>query len=94
MRKLLVITLLVGACAIYLFGCSGILLHHALDKGDNLTPAQIREYRESGQSVYGCFSLSGPPGSGSMVWIIAPANAVVSLQWLDGCHIMPFATRP
>jgi hypothetical protein len=76
-------------------GCTGgLLIQRAIDRDDNLTPAQIRQYRESGQNVYGCFSLSGPPAGGSTLWIIAPADAEVDLKWLDGCRLLPFVTRP
>jgi hypothetical protein len=94
MKRVLVLTLLVSACAIYLFGCSGILLHHAIDKGDNLSPAQIREYSESGAQVYGCFTIGGPPPIGNTVWIIIPKGASINANFVDGCHLLPFATRP
>ena len=90
----LLLTGLVLLCMFAVFGCSGILLHHAMDKGENLTPAQIREYNESGHAVYGCFQIGGPPPVGNTIWLIVPKGAAINFQITDNCHLLPFATRP
>ena len=69
-------------------GCSGILLHHAMDKGEALSSEQIRAYNEVGASVYGCFSLAGPPPAGSTVWIIVPKGSPVNFTFVDNCHLL------
>jgi uncharacterized protein YceK len=94
MKPFLFAVILAGLLSLALNGCSGILLHQAMDKGQNLTPAQIREYNESGHAVYGCFQISGPALSGSTVWIIVPKGTPVTFSFSDNCHLIPFATRP
>ena len=68
-------------------GCATQLISKVA-QGDNLTPEQIKAYRESGHDVYGCFQISGPPPSGATVWVIVPKDTKVGFKFGDACHIL------
>ncbi len=69
-------------------GCSGILLHHAMDQGQALSAEQVDAYNRVGAAVYGCFALAGPPPAGSTVWIIVPKGSPVNFAFTDNCHLL------
>jgi hypothetical protein len=71
-----------------LTGCSGLALIHAVDRGDALTPEQIKAYKEMNQAVYGCFQIGGPPPAGNTVWIVVPANSPINFKFGDNCHVI------
>ena len=75
-------------CLYATFGCSGILLHHAIDKGQVLSQEQIQAYRDMNMDVYGCFQIGGPPPAGNTVWIVVPKESVVSIRFGDNCHVI------
>lgn len=58
---------------LWLSGCSGILLHHAMDPQSSLlTPEQIDAYDKVGSDVYTCFQVGGPPPIGQVVLLTWP----------------------
>lgn len=70
-----------------LSGCSGILIHQALDKDATLTPEQIEAYAKVGSKAFSCFQLSGPPPIGSTVLITIPNDAPGSVKFGPGCAV-------
>ena len=70
-------------------GCSGFLIHQALNPKDaQLTPEQIDAYAKVGADVWSCTVIGGPPPLGSMIFITAPKTAKMSVQFGDGCHLI------
>lgn len=70
-----------------LTGCSGLLIHQSLTRGDVLTPEQIAEYDRVGSKVFSCFALAGPPPAGSLVLITIPKESTVTVKFSPGCVI-------
>jgi hypothetical protein len=53
-----------------------------------MTAEQIKAYKESGQDVYGCFQIGGPPPAGNTLWLVVPKGVVVNSQFGDNCHLI------
>ena len=70
-------------------GCTGMLIGNALNQGQNLTPEQIKAYKDVGADVYGCFQIGGPAPAGNTQWIVMPIGKGTPPKFMDGCHISP-----
>lgn len=70
-----------------LTGCSGLLIHQSLTKGDVLTPEQIEQYDKVGSKVFSCFQLAGPPPAGSLTLITIPKESTAAVKFSPGCVI-------
>lgn len=68
-------------------GCTLAMLHQ-IDRGQALTPEQIKAYEDAGFDVYGCFMLTGPPPLGSTSWLVVPKGSKVSFKFGDGCRLL------
>jgi hypothetical protein len=69
-------------------GCSGLLIHQAMNPKDAaLTPEQIEAYSKVGADVWSCLNVAGPPPAGSLVMITAPKTAKANIVFGDGCRV-------
>ena len=70
-------------------GCSGLLIHQALDpKSAALSPEQIKAYGDVGADVWSCLTVAGPPPAGNLVLITTPKAAKVAIVFGDNCHVI------
>ena len=74
--------------ALLFSGCGVIALDRAIGQGQNLTPEQIKAYRDANVDVYGCFQLAGPPPAGATIWLLLPKGAPVTFKFGDNCHLV------
>lgn len=82
--KVLTVTIL----ALFLSGCSGLLIHQSMTRGDLLTPEQIAAYDKVGSKVFSCFQLAGPPPAGSLVLVTVPKESKTDIKFAPGCTIL------
>jgi hypothetical protein len=69
-------------------GCSGLLIHQAMNPRDSaLTPEQIKAYADVGADVWSCAQIVGPPPSGSLVMITTPKTSKTVIVFGDGCRV-------
>ena len=66
MPKILLAVLCLSGCSIF-WGNPG--------RYENLTPEQIEALKKSGQRVYSCSTIYGPPPAGRLTFIVVPAEA-------------------
>lgn len=83
-----VLIALVLALVLSIAGCTGMLLGNAFNQGRDLTPEQIKAIGEAGNAIFACVNLSGPPPSGSTIWIIVPKESKATVKFGAGCQVL------
>lgn len=66
---------------------NGCVLSQAINQNKDLTPEQIEALDKAGQAVDLCFTVSGPPPSGSTTLLTRPKNAP-KVQFGPDCKIL------
>lgn len=77
------------AVALSIAGCTSMILGNAFNQGRDLSPEQIDAIGKAGNVIFACVNLSGPPPSGSTVWIIVPKESGATVKFSEGCRILP-----
>ena len=70
-----------------LAGCSGLLIHQAIDSGQIPSASQLKEINETGHKLFMCLYASGPPGGGTFLFIMVPKDAEIDVNFGDGCRM-------
>jgi hypothetical protein len=85
----ILIRAIVLAVMLSLAGCSGILIHQAIDKGQIPSAAQIKEINETGHKLFMCLYAAGPPGGGVFLFIMVPKDSPVTVKFGEACKVQP-----
>ena len=67
-------------------GCSGILIHQAMQQKD-LSPEQIEAYSKVGHKVFSCFQIAGPPPNGASSAVVIPQSSGQQVRFGPQCQI-------
>lgn len=76
MRKLLMLSLLFGGCAL------------TPQQAATLTPDQISAYSNANEDVYACVYGGGPPGAGGLTVMVLPKSAKPQINFSPSCNII------
>ena len=75
-------------------GCAGMILQSMANQGELPSREKIEAIEKLGGKFFMCGQVSGPPPSGAVIWIIVPKDSNPNFTISDGCHLLPFASRP
>jgi len=53
-----------------------------------LTPEQIKAYKEMNMDVFECFNISGPPPNGGFSFIIVPKGSKIDFAFSPNCNLL------
>lgn len=73
--------------AYFLTGCISALGGLGIPSQSDLTPAQIKAYKEAGQDVWTCLSVAGPPPAGRLIAIVVPQGTKPNITFGEGCNL-------
>lgn len=70
---------------LFLSGCTLLGLGHP---SNPMTAEQIAAYEKMGKDVWGCFSVTGPPPTGGITWLVTPKGAKPNLAFGANCQLI------
>lgn len=72
---------------VFIAGCSGLLIHQAIGKGDMPTAAQLEEINKTGHKAFVCLFVSGPPPGGAFQMFLVPKESKQEIKFKDRCEV-------
>jgi len=72
-------------------GCTAILTAR---EAREMTPEQIKAYREQQMDVYQCANLSGPPPTGGLTFMLVPKDSKLNLAFGSNCSLLKAEVVP
>lgn len=75
------------AALLSITGCSGLLIHQALDKNAMPSAAQLEEINKTGHKTFVCLSVLGPPPGGAFQMFVVPKESKQEIKFKDRCEV-------